>query len=212
MRNRRIHLVRHGVTEWNRQARFQGHIDVPLSDEGCQQAVAVAERLTGLPISHCFASDLSRAFDTALTIAERLNLDVEPDPDLREANKGSLEGKYWDARTGMLGDESGYHDDHDLAARPPGGESMLDVRDRALRFVENLGKRDAGLAEGDFLVVAHGGTLRVLLAVLLDLPAEASRAFRFDNCSVTTVQLRDGIPPLLLSYNDCSHLKVTSKA
>jgi broad specificity phosphatase PhoE len=210
MKSRRVHLVRHGLTEWNREQRFQGHIDVPLSTEGRQQAQAVAERLAGLPVCHCLASDLSRAFDTARTIALHLDLEIEPDPDLREANKGALEGKFWDARTGRLGDESGFHDDYDLHARPPGGESLIDVRERTDRFFRRLRERDSTFPDGDLLIVAHGGSMRLLLAGMLDLPVEASRVFRFDNCSLTTVHFREGVPPLLVAYNDCRHLEVLS--
>lgn len=209
---RRIHLVRHGVTEWNREQRFQGHIDVPLSDEGRRQAANVAERLSVLPICHCFASDLSRAYDTARVIMDRVGLEIEAVQDLREANKGSLEGKYWDARTGLIGDESGVHDEYDLNARPPGGESLMDLHDRVERFVRQTFDRDPEFPEGDLLFVAHGGTLRALLAVLLELPAEASRVFRFDNCSLTTVRLRSGTPPLLVAYNDCQHIAARTTA
>jgi broad specificity phosphatase PhoE len=207
MLERRIHLVRHGVTEWNQDGRFQGHIDVPLSELGRQQAAAAGERIARLPIAHCFASDLSRALLTARIIAERCDLDVEPDVDLREANKGELEGKRWDPATQMLGDESHYHNELDLNARPPGGESLMDVRERCRRFLVRLTEREPEISEGDFLIVGHGGTLRIMLAELLRFPPDASKAFRFDNCSLTTVQNRNGLPPLLVAYNDSMHLQ-----
>ncbi len=206
MFHRRIHVVRHGVTIWNRERRFQGHTDVPLSAEGEQQAERTAERLSELPITSCFASDLARAFETARPIASKLGIDAHPVYDLREANKGQLEGKYRDPDTGMLGDESHYHDENDIDARPPGGESMIDLGDRVRRFMQDLSRHDPELPPGDILLVSHGGTMRALTAVMLELPMPAARSFHFDNCSVTTVQFRGDLPPLLLRFNDTGHL------
>jgi broad specificity phosphatase PhoE len=203
---RRIHLVRHGVTTWNRVRRFQGHTDVPLSDEGIEQAHATADYLSSMPITTCFASDLSRAFETGRPIAEALQIEPQPAFDLREANKGILEGKYRDPETGLLGDESHFHDENDLDARPPGGESMLDLIERSRRFLNDVAAKDSDLPPGDILLVSHGGTMRALLALLLDLPAEAALRFHFDNCSLTTVDHRGALPPLLMGYNDTRHL------
>jgi broad specificity phosphatase PhoE len=206
MIHRRIHLVRHGVTTWNRERRFQGHIDVPLSADGEHQARLTATRLSCLPISVCFSSDLSRAFQTAAPIAHTLEVEPLPESDLREANKGILEGKYRDPDTGLLGDESHYHDDNDVDARPPGGESMMDLGVRSERLLSRIADQDASLPAGDILLVSHGGTMRAMLAVLLELPMSASRSFHFDNCSLTTVQMRGDLPALLLRYNDTAHL------
>lgn len=206
MLDRRIHLVRHGVTQWNRSKRFQGHTDVPLNDDGREQASATAMRLADWSIVHCFASDLSRAFDTAAPIAEQIPAPLESEPDLREANKGEFEGKLRDPVTGLIGDETRSFDESDVHLRPPGGESMSDVRQRCVRLVQRLACRSEEIPAGDLLLVSHGGTMRALLTVLLDLPLEACRSFHFDNCSVTTVRLSGGAPPVLVRYNDCLHL------
>lgn len=206
MFHRRIHLVRHGVTVWNRERRFQGHTDVPLSSEGERQAALTAGRLSELPIASCFSSDLGRASETARPIAQSLAIEIQPVFDLREANKGSLEGKYRDPDTGFLGDESHYHDENDIDARPPGGESMSDLGERSRRFITYLRDAEAELAPGDILLVSHGGTMRAVLAVFLDLPITAARSFHFDNCSLTTVEFRGDLPPLLTRYNDCQHI------
>jgi 2,3-bisphosphoglycerate-dependent phosphoglycerate mutase len=206
MIHRRIHLVRHGVTIWNRERRFQGHTDVPLSADGEQQAIRTAMLLSELPVTTCFASDLSRAYDTAVPIADALGVPVMPEFDLREACKGQLEGKYRDPDSGLIGDESHYHDENDIDARPPGGESLVDLYDRTSRFLGRLTDADSEIDPGEILLVSHGGTMRTLLAGLLGLDAAAGRSFHFANCSVTTVQLRGDLPPLLVRYNDIQHL------
>jgi broad specificity phosphatase PhoE len=204
--HRSIHLVRHGVTIWNRERRYQGHIDVPLSAEGQVQAELTAEYLAEFPITHCFTSDLTRAFETARPIAHGLGFAPEPASDLREASKGALEGKYRDPETGVLGDESHFHDDNDLESRPPGGESMMDLWGRSRRFLNLLFERESTMPAGDILLVSHGGTMRALLAAMLGLPVEAARSFHFDNCGHTVIQFRGALPQLLLRYNDTHHL------
>jgi broad specificity phosphatase PhoE len=206
MIHRRIHLVRHGVTIWNRERRFQGHTDVPLSADGEQEALFTADSLSKLPITTCISSDLSRAYETARPIAAALEISAQPEYDLREACKGSMEGKYRDPDSGMLGDESHYHDENDIEARPPGGESLADLYNRSSRFLHRLQEAERELPPGEILLVSHGGTMRTLLAGLLGLDAAAARSFHFANCSVTTVQLRGDLPPLLTRYNDVQHL------
>jgi broad specificity phosphatase PhoE len=179
---------------------------VPLSSDGEQQALLTAESLSNLPITACFSSDLSRAYETARPIAAALEIAALPEFDLREACKGTLEGKYRDPDSGLLGDESHYHDENDIEARPPEGESLADLFRRSSRFLQRLQQTEHELPPGEILLVSHGGTMRTLLAGLLGLDAAAARSFHFGNCSVTTVQLRGDLPPLLTRYNDTQHL------
>src|SRR5690625_6389872 len=83
---------RHGRTEYNLQGRFQGQIDIPLDEVGFKQAESAATHLAMLEPSAIVSSDLSRAQQTALTLAERVGLEVELDAELREINAGEWEG------------------------------------------------------------------------------------------------------------------------
>src|SRR5947199_3660663 len=85
-------LIRHGETDWNAEHRWQGHADVPLNARGREQAKALAEELAPEGIDAIYASDLSRARDTAEIVGERLGVPVVLDPDLREIDVGSREG------------------------------------------------------------------------------------------------------------------------
>jgi broad specificity phosphatase PhoE len=88
-----IFLARHGETEWNRVGRWQGNTDIPLSDVGRAQARNLAERLRPRGITEIFASDLSRARETAEIVAETLGVTrVRLDPRLRERGFGCFEG------------------------------------------------------------------------------------------------------------------------
>ncbi|HUD32152.1 MAG TPA: histidine phosphatase family protein, partial [Variovorax sp.] len=122
-------------------------VDEPLSALGLAQATRAAERLAGEPIRTVVCSDARRAFDTAHTVATRLDLVPLPESRLRERDFGAL-----------IGTSSA---NIDWACEPEGGETLA-------QFVER--KRaalDAALAlPGPVLVVAHGGTLYALAALL----------------------------------------------
>ena len=96
MTDARLVLVRHGVTDWNREGRFQGHLDPPLGDEGRREASLVAERLvedSTLRPLRVISSSLGRAMETAAPIAARAGVDVEPDARLIEIGQGRWEGR-----------------------------------------------------------------------------------------------------------------------
>jgi 2,3-bisphosphoglycerate-dependent phosphoglycerate mutase len=89
-------LLRHGETDWNRELRFQGHVDVPLNDIGHEQARRVAARLATEAVHHLVSSDLTRAQQTARPVAQH-NLQALPlapvtDAALREQCFGVIDG------------------------------------------------------------------------------------------------------------------------
>jgi len=88
----RLLLVRHGETVWNREGRYQGVIDVPLSPEGERQAAALAVQLRSEPLAAVYSSTLRRAYYTAVPIAAAHGLTVIRDPRLNEINQGQWEG------------------------------------------------------------------------------------------------------------------------
>src|SRR5690625_7330104 len=98
---------RHGRTEYNLQGRFQGQIDIPLDEVGFKQAESAATHLAMLEPSAIVSSDLSRAQQTALTLAERVGLEVELDAELREINAGAGEGRTRPER--LAGWREGWH-------------------------------------------------------------------------------------------------------
>jgi broad specificity phosphatase PhoE len=154
-------LVRHGETDWNAEGRLQGHTDRPLNDDGRRQAKDLADRLArDEPIDAIYASDLSRAKETAEILGERLGHPVVIDPDLREKNWGNWEG--------LTGDER--------AAIEFVGESTQEHRDRVLRAVRRIVERHPGQR---IVVVTHGGSLRRIQAAVNGVADPV-----IDNCAV----------------------------
>lgn len=199
-------LVRHGETGYNRAGRIQGQLDIPLNATGIAQALAIGRRLAALPIIRCYTSDLTRAIDTAREIAVHHDIEVEPVPELREAHLGILQGRFLREVETTLADDAAYLLNQNAHARPAGGESPLEVRRRCQWFARRLRRELKLLPQGDVVIVGHGGSLRALTAVLLRLPASAGWSFRFDNGGLTVIEWRSNRQPLLVTYNDRSHL------
>jgi probable phosphoglycerate mutase len=161
-------LVRHGETDWNAERRWQGHADVPLNDRGREQARALAESLAGEPVDAIYASDLSRARETAETVGARLGVAVTTDPDLREVDVGPIEG--------MTAEETG-------AIAEWQGEPKEAHAARILAAVERIVEQHPGER---VLVVTHGGSMRRVHEHLglEDKP--------FENCVVWACAHEDG--------------------
>ena len=173
-----LHLVRHGESTWNTLGLAQGHNDrAELTSRGLRQAAETAAQFRGHRVRALYASDLRRARQTAAAFADVLSLPVFADSRLRERSLGVLEGS---AAAAIEPAFTGFADGRvtDPDARPAGGESVRDLYQRAAGFVAELAAaHDAAPDEGDdeagdVVVVAHGGTLRVLEAYLTGVPVE----------------------------------------
>ncbi len=135
-------LVRHGETDWNADGRLQGQTDRPLSDYGRRQARELAAELEDEDLEAIYASDLSRARETAEIVGERLGLAVVLDPDLREKDWGN-----WEGLTAVERDRVEFV-----------GESTEAHQERMLRALRQIAERHPGT--GRVLVVTHGGSIR----------------------------------------------------
>jgi broad specificity phosphatase PhoE len=138
----RLLLVRHGETDWNAEGRLQGQTDRPLSDFGRRQARQLAEDLADEKLEAIYASDLSRARETAEIVGERLGLPVALDADLREKDWGT-----WEGLTAVERDRVEFV-----------GESTEQHGERMLRALRRIAERHPD--GGRVLVVTHGGSMR----------------------------------------------------
>jgi broad specificity phosphatase PhoE len=200
----RLVVVRHGVTDWNREGRFQGHLDPPLGDDGRREATLVAERIGSddlLKPGRIVSSPLARASETAAAIGDVVGLAVETDDRLIEIGQGE-----WEGRTHAeleVTDAERYRAWRDAAGirQPPGGETIDSAVARITALVGDLAADD----RGTFCLVSHGGTMRVLARVLLDLADGRSWALDVDNASVGVASRVAG-RWRLDRWNDTRHL------
>ena len=183
---RAIWLVRHGETTWNAMGWVQGQIDgARLTRKGRRQARQVADALAPEPVSAVYSSDLYRARRMAGVTAQRLGCEVRTDHRLRERCFGIAEGlpsvKIAPVVTGIH--EGLVVDEH---ARPPGGESLSEVHERCAAFLEHLcGAGD----RGDVVVVAHGGSIRMLRALAADVELRGLAWDTVPNAAIIRLEL-----------------------
>ncbi|SFO34652.1 glucosyl-3-phosphoglycerate phosphatase (pgm family) [Pseudonocardia ammonioxydans] len=200
---RRVTLLRHGRTEYNAGGRMQGHLDTMLAAEGRAQAAAVVPLLAAVGFDRIISSDLTRAYDTALAVAEACALPLSVDKRLRETHLGDWQGRtVSEIESEQPGAIGAWRSDPWWA--PPGGESRVDVVNRSLPVVAEL---DASYAddpeERSVLLVAHGGMIAGMVCGLLDLPESAWPVIGgMGNAKWAVVARRDDHPRWRLSgYN-----------
>ena len=178
-------LIRHGQTEWSRDGRHTGRIDVPLTGEGRRHAALLRGALDGRSLARVFTSPLSRASETC-RLAGR-DERAEPRDELLEWDYGELEGattpEIREERPGWLLWRDGC----------PGGESAEQVSARVDPFVGEL----RGLA-GDAAIFAHGHVLRVLAARWVGLSAADGSRLALSTASVSILGWERELPVVRL--------------
>ncbi len=151
-------LTRHCETNWNRERRIQGQSGVGINKQGEEQARQLGESLRGLGTEKIVSSDLKRAQETALILAEILGLPVEYDRRLRECSFGVLEGKTQEEIEAITGERWPLdHEPYDFSRF--GGESRDDVLRRHLSLVGELFQKSP---HATTLLVGHGRGLTTL--------------------------------------------------
>ncbi|EHK89400.1 histidine phosphatase family protein [Saccharomonospora azurea] len=164
---RRLVLWRHGETDYNAAGRMQGQLDSALTEVGWNQARFAAPALAKFEPDLVIASDLRRATDTATVLTDAFALPLRLDKRLRETHLGE-----WQGLTGADVDERAPGERNrwrlDATWAPPGGESRLEVAERAHEVVADLLHGDDDVET--VLFAAHGGLILALTARLLRLP------------------------------------------
>lgn len=152
-----IGIIRHGITQWNKEGRAQGSTDIPLDEDGILQAHLLGKKLAQEPWDRIFASDLKRARETAEIIATYTGMDtVLTDIRLREAGAGQLEGTTEAERIVKWGDT--------WRTMDLGDEPKADVVARGLSFFQDI---TTHYPDEKILIVSHGAFIRYLLPAIL---------------------------------------------
>jgi alpha-ribazole phosphatase len=171
----RICLIRHGEIAGSGEFRYNGQADVPLTPKGFDQYRLLAERLEDAPISACYTSDLTRCMQGAEILCRNRDFQPLPIRALRELSFGDWEGMTWTELSDRFPGEWQARLSDFVTYRVPGGESLIDLRDRVLPAITEIVDRHRG---EEVLVVAHGGVNRVILLDALGAPP--SSMFRIE--------------------------------
>ncbi|HEX4417137.1 MAG TPA: histidine phosphatase family protein [Kofleriaceae bacterium] len=202
-------LVRHGETSWNREGRYQGRTDVPLSADGVTQVAALGGRLAAIPIAIAITSPLVRTRTTARAILDagsRPALELELDDALIEISHGAWEGQLASeleiSHAEMLGTWRS-RPERDVPAGP-GAETLGDVEERAwpvlVRTCARLGPDDTAL------IVAHDAVIRVLLCRVLGLPLSRIWMFRQAPAALNVLSGSSIAELQVVRLNDAEHV------
>jgi phosphoserine phosphatase len=204
----RFLLVRHGETDWNRAGKFQGQIDVPLNDNGRNQASLAAEFLKTIEIDFAFTSPMSRPKETAqIILKDRTGLTLNEDADLREIGHGLWEGKFEAEIKAEYPGQLERWQSHPESVQMPEGENLQDVWTRATAAWQQI-IAQIGNQSQTGIVVAHDATNKVLLCNLLGLGLADIWKIKQGNGAVTVIDYPDGIEgqPVIQALNLTSHL------
>ena len=182
-------FIRHGETDWNRQQRFQGQIDVPLNATGRAQADRLATRLATERYDAFFTSDLKRARETAAPLAAAWGQEPVAVPELREQSYGVWEGldvpTIKERHGAMWQDWLQHHGDFAL----PGGESLRQFHTRVLKAVQQIAHAAAGQR---LAIVTHGGVLDMLWRSAHGLSLDGLRACEIPNTGLNRLRWVEG--------------------
>jgi alpha-ribazole phosphatase len=198
----RLLLIRHGETDWNIAARFQGQSDIPLNRRGRDQAAALAGAVAEESIQALYASDLQRSWETAQAIAAAVHSAPRSEPRLREMSFGVWEGRtYRDIELSHPHALAGWLDDPSLIP-PPHGETLTQVTTRIREIYNDIICNHPNQTVG---LVAHGGPLRLLLCLALGLPPHAHWQLTIDLGSISELRIYEQ-GAILTRLNDTHHL------
>ncbi len=200
-------LVRHGESTSNREKVISGwSTDVVLTELGRLQAGRTGQALSRIEsIDALFASPLPRAWETATIIGEAIGLTPVAVDDLREINVGTAVGSPLNDLRSLFPQLLDRHDSS-LHIAWPEGESHAQLRQRALRAVEEIAEGHAGKT---VVAVAHGGPLAWIVTMLASGDETTYEQWRHSNCAISELLVEvgpDGLDATLIRFNDCTHL------
>jgi broad specificity phosphatase PhoE len=195
-------LLRHGQTRMSVEKRYAGTSDVPLTEAGAGQAVAVANRLAPAGLDVIVASPLLRARQTAAAVASLNGADVLVDDGFRETDFGAWEGlTFAEVRASWPDEMAAWLADPSVG--PPGGESFAMVRDRVSAALDRV---LSSYMERRVLIVSHVTPIKALIARALLAPPAALFRMHLDLAALCEIDWYSDGPAVLRSFNDTAHL------
>ena len=197
-----IFFIRHGLTDWNIQRRFQGTCDIPLNDMGLIQAKTAAARCRELSFERIYHSTLLRAAQTAQIIADASDAPLFPHQGFNEVCLGVFQGLNHEQASRQYPDAYAHYFADRINAAPPEGESLYQLQQRALAALSGIEQDAAGCSR--IAVVSHGALLKTLLAAVAGIPLEHFARFDVSNGSISVIESKEG-SRRLITLNAMAH-------
>jgi len=199
-----IILVRHGQTEWNRIERFRGRVDIPLNNTGLEQAQAIATRLAKLSKpAMIYSSPLERCLKTAEPIGKATGAPVQALDGIIDIDYGDWQGLTPEEAEKQYPDVYRVWLSAPHKAVIPGGETLDQVRARALAALEQAAQQHLGQT---IILVSHKVVCKVLVCAVLGLDNSHFWYIEQDNAAINVFE-RNGLSYLVKSINDTCHLE-----
>ena len=203
----RIFLIRHGETNWNKEGRFQGQIDIPLNDNGKDQARKTFEYLRNISFNRAYSSSMHRPYETAeIILQNNKDLKIKKIDSLVEISHGLWEGKLEEEiREKWPSLLKNWHDTPEKVIMPE-GESIKDVSERSVEAFDKICKtqKDNDLT----LLVAHDAVNKTLICNILGINYSNIWMIKQGNGGITVIDLFTDIskPPVISALNITTHL------
>lgn len=199
----KLFLIRHGLTEWNKLNKFQGSSNTLLCEEGIEQAKKLADRLKPYKFDAIYSSDLSRAYETALYIAQPHHMTVNKIPELREIHFGEWEGLTKEEIINLKKYDFIRWKNSPHSTEFPGEGSLVKVQQRVMKGIQAILNRHQN---ENIVIVSHGASLKIIILSLLGMDLSFYRHFWLGNTSLSIIEIRKDRNVLSL-LNDMSHLE-----
>lgn len=192
-------FVRHGQTDWNRENRFRGLVDLPLNEKGIEQAQRAATRLQNSAIAAVYASPLARTMKTAEIIAVPHGLVAQSRAELLDFNYGEWQGKL---ASQVDSEQYALWRTEPERARIPGGDTLASVRSRVMSLVDAL---SAEYGEATVVLVSHDLIGKILLCGLIGVDNNGIQRFFQETACIHRFDADQG-KYLVRAVNETAHL------
>lgn len=194
-------LVRHGQTAWNVEKVFRGRVDVSLDETGIKQAESLARYLSQWQLEAIYSSPLKRALETASMIARYQKVPVQVAQGLIDMDYGEWQSLPEQEVNKLYPSLYEQWREKPQAVKIPGGESLDEVKRRAMEVVNEAVSR----YRGSVVLVSHRVVNKILICSLLGLDSSHFWNIRQDVCGITIFE-RVNERFVLTKHNDTSHL------
>ncbi len=201
---KKLYIVRHGETNWNKEGRTQGRSDSQLTAQGLCQARGLARALEKEGIEAIYSSTLKRAASTAMVIGQALNIPIYNSDELVEIGFGQWEGLTLQEIQAQFPNQlKGWHQAPHRASIP-GGEGISMAQKRIKLYIDYLIK-NCNLER--VLIVSHGTIIKLYLMALLEMNLSQFYKLKQNNCAINVIEFkRRG--PVLIKYNDTAYREI----